>query len=184
VTPFKVNTTLNDGTPVLIRSLGPQDKEDILTGFERLSPHSRYLRYSSGGVKLTPVDLDAMTCGDETKCLSIGAADLNRSEHYGIGLARYMICEDEPGFAEIAMVVIDEYQRRGLGSLMLDIMITIAKKNGIQAFCGYLLPENRVMIHLLRRVNAELRYTDDGMIRMEMSLSNPLVSKRVNGFQV
>lgn len=170
---FEVQTTLDDGTPVLIRPLRPDDKEDILTGFQRLSPHSRYMRYSSAGAKLTPDDLDTLTCQDEQKCLALGAADLSKPGHYGMGVARYMRCEDEPESAEIAMVIVDEYQNRGLGSLMLDLLIAIARKSGFRNLCGYVLSENRAMIRMLRRVNAQLTHLDGGMLRIDI----PLVAK-------
>ena len=167
---FKVYTVLDDGTPVLIRTLQPEDKLSIVEGFERISPHSRYLRYSSAGAKLTPADLDILTCTDETKCLSLGASDLNHSEHYGIGLARYIICKDEPDTAEIAMVVVDDYQGRGLGALLLDLLITIARKNGIQSLRAYVLRENHAMIRLLKRVNAQFRHLEGGMIQVDIPL--------------
>ncbi len=167
---FQVYTTLEDGTPILIRPLQPEDKDDILSGFERISPHSRYLRYSSAGAKLTADDLDTLTCDDETRCLALGAADLSKPGMHGMGVARYVRCDDEPNCAEIAMVVVDEYQGRGLGSLLLDLLIAIARKNGFDALCGYVLPENRTMVRMLRRVNATLKHLPGGIIRMDIPL--------------
>lgn len=170
---FQVHTTLDDGTPTLIRPLQPGDKQDILTGFEKISPHSRYLRYSSAAAKLTNDDLETLTCTDETQCLALGAADLSKPGMHGMGVARYVRCDDEPNCAEIAMVVVDEYQGRGLGTLMLDLLITIARKNGFESLCGYVLPENRSMLRMLRRVNATLKHLPGGIIRMDI----PLVTK-------
>ena len=178
---FQVHTTLDDDTPILIRPLRPEDKDSILEGFERISPHSRYLRYSSASTKLTPSDLEALTCTSKTTCLSIGACDLNFSENYGIGVARYMLCEDEPDTAEIAMVVVDEYQGRGLGSLFLDLLITIARKNGIHKLCVYVLSENRSMIRMLRRVNATIRHLEGGMMRIDIPLVNQVQSRKAVG---
>lgn len=171
---FQVHTTLDDGTPILIRPLQPEDKENILDGFEKISPHSRYLRYNSAGAKLTADDLDTLTCTDAKRCLALGAADLSKPGLHGMGVARYMVSEEDPNTAEIAMVILDEYHGRGLGSLMLDLLITIARKNGFQTLCGYVLPENRAMIRMLRRVQARLEYQSYGDIRMEI----PLASKR------
>ncbi|MBN1480373.1 GNAT family N-acetyltransferase [candidate division KSB1 bacterium] len=178
---FQVQTTLDDGTPVLIRPLRPEDHDDILSGFQRLSPHTRYLRYSSVSAKLTPDDLNTLICQDETKCLALGAADLRRPGHYGMGVARYMRCDEEPNTAEIAIVVVDEYQGRGLGSLMLDLLITIARKNGFHTLSGYVLAENRAMIRMLKRVHAHFRSLDGGMIRIDIPLLESSQLKKVVG---
>jgi GNAT superfamily N-acetyltransferase len=171
---FQVHTTLDDGTPTLIRPLRPEDKNDILNGFEKISPHSRYLRYSSAGSKLTSDDLETLTCTDEKRCLALGAADLSKQGMHGMGVARYILSDDDPDSAEIAMVILDEYQGRGLGSLMLDLLITIARKNGFQSLCGYVLPENRSMLRMLRRVSAIIKHEPGGVIRIDI----PLVDRR------
>ncbi len=179
---FQVHTSLDDGTPTLIRPLRTEDRGDILAGFQRISPHSRYLRYSSAGAKLTNDDLDTLTCTDEKKCLALGAVDLSMPGHYGMGVARYIACEDEPGTAEIAIVIVDEYQGRGLGSLMLDLLITIARKNGFTSLCGYVLPENRAMIRLLKKVNATLNHETGGIIRIDIPLVNEPQKKVAVGY--
>ena len=92
-----------------------------------------------------------------------------------------MMCENEPHTAEIAIVVVDEYQGRGLGSLLLDLLITIARKNGLDALCGYVLPENRAMIRLLKRVNGVFFHLDGGFIRVDIPLFAQIGAKRVVG---
>jgi len=167
---FELHTKLDDETPVLIRPLRPEDKDSIMEGFERISLHSRYLRYSSSSARLTPEDLEILTCQDEKKYFALGACDLSRPGLYGIGIARYVMCDDEPNTAEIAVVVVDEYQGRGLGSLLLDLLITIARKNGIHSLRGYVLTENRAMIRLLKRVNGTFRQLDYSTFRIDISL--------------
>lgn len=178
---FEVRTTLDDGTPVLIRPLQPNDKEDILSGFQRISPHSRYLRYNSVAAKLTEDDLNTLTCPNEQQCLALGAADLSKPGLYGMGVARYMRCSDEPKTAEIAIVVVDEYQGRGLGSLMLDLLIAIARKNGFLNLCGYVLSENRAMIRMLKRVHADFTHFAGGMFRIDIPLVDKARQKMVVG---
>ena len=167
---FKVFTRLADGTLVLVRPLQPGDRDSILEGFQRISPHSRYLRYNSVRSALTAEELDTLTCPDEAHCLALGAADLGKSSLYGIGVARYMICQDEPYTAEFAIVIVDEYQGRGLGSFMLDLLIGQARKHGLHTLCGYILPENRAMIRMLKRVKAIIHQPEGGMIRADIPL--------------
>jgi RimJ/RimL family protein N-acetyltransferase len=177
---IKVFTRLDDGTLVLIRPLQPGDRDSILEGFQRISPHSRYLRYSSARTTLTKEELDTLTCPDDGHCLALGAADLDKSSHYGIGVARYMACKDEPHTAELAIVIVDEYQGRGLGSFMLNLLISNARQNGFHTLCGYVLPENRAMLRMLRRAHAVFRYLDGGMIRADIPLlSTPSNAKKI-----
>jgi RimJ/RimL family protein N-acetyltransferase len=167
---YEIHTKLDDGTPILIRPLRPDDKESIKEGFERISQHSRYLRYLSSGAKLTDEDLELLTCADPKKGLALGVCDLTYPVLYGIAVARYVMCDDEPDTAEIAIVIVDEYQRRGLGSILLKLIVELARDNHVRSLCGYVLPENRAMIHLLKQVNATFKSMGRSMFRIDIPL--------------
>jgi acetyltransferase len=72
------------------------------------------------------------------------------AEHI-LGVARY---DRAPGTdtAEVAVAVVDEYQRRGIGAGLLSLLCQVAREHGIRHFSLVVLPENQSMIGLLRRL--------------------------------
>jgi acetyltransferase len=64
--------------------------------------------------------------------------------------------ERDPESAEFAVTVIDEYQNRGLGKLLLDMLIRAARDNGIMTLVGYVLEDNEPMLSLLRHYGCSL----------------------------
>jgi hypothetical protein len=69
----------------------------------------------------------------------------------GVGVARFVRLADRPDVAEAAVVVVDELQGRGLGSLLLRALTTAARLRGVAHFRAEVLPENQPMRDLLQR---------------------------------
>lgn len=178
---FQVNTILESNIPILIRILQPEDKELIKEGFSKLSARTRFLRYHSASIKLTNQDLDRLTQNNQKNCLAIGACDLTTQTPRGMGVARYISYEESPDKAELAVVVVDEYQGKGLGSLLLDLLIALARQNGINILYAHVMPENSTMIKMLRKYNAQFIYLGDILIRADISLNGAAYKKKVVG---
>lgn len=85
-------------------------------------------------------------------------------------MARYVRLPDEPEVAEAAVTVIDESQRRGLGTLLLEALGAVALENGIVRFLGYVLTENRALRELVRKEGVPLGYDSPGLLRAEVDL--------------
>jgi ribosomal protein S18 acetylase RimI-like enzyme len=68
-----------------------------------------------------------------------------------VGVARYDRAQ-KTDVAEVAVAVIDEFQRRGLGSLLLAELARVGRSHGITTFTLIVLPENREMLGLLRKM--------------------------------
>ena len=88
----------------------------------------------------------------------------------GLGVARYVRSKPEPGVAEAAITVIDEYQGRGLGTLLLALLATVARAAGITAFRAYVLQDNVRMRTLLDQLGAETTMDSPGTLRMDVRL--------------
>jgi acetyltransferase len=86
-------------------------------------------------------------------------------------LARYIRLKLDPDIAELATSVTDEYQGRGVGSILLDLLIEHAKENGIRILCGYVLKSNKPMIKLLERRNFKHIKDEDGSLRYDLHLN-------------
>jgi GNAT superfamily N-acetyltransferase len=163
------NLRLRDGSHVLVRPVRPDDKPLFVAGFERLSDESRYLRFMGHKKALSLRDLEFFTELDHADHEAIGALDPFTGE--GLAVARYMRHREDRHLAEAAVVVLDEWQGKGLGSLLLDRLVQRARAQGIERFCASLFTDNRAMLALFQRIG-ELEVVDHegGTIAISVSL--------------
>lgn len=165
-----VVVSLQDGTRVLIRPVVPGDKERFVDGFARLSPRSRYRRFMSPLDELSPEVLRYFTEVDYVDPFAYVALLADDPDRKGMGVARYVRLPEEPRVAEAAVTVVDEYQGRGLGTLLLDALGAVALENGIDRFRGYALEENRPILDLLAGAGADVALDSPGVYRLEVDL--------------
>jgi RimJ/RimL family protein N-acetyltransferase len=152
------DVTLADGTRLLIRPIVPGDADALADAFERLSPLSRYRRFFTPMTRLSSTMLRALTEIDYVDRFAWVAFACEDERTHLVGVSRY-IRLDDPQTAEVAVVVVDPYQGRGIGTLLLDALVLEALRGGICRFHGSLLAENRPMRTLLE--GAEARFTRD-----------------------
>jgi GNAT superfamily N-acetyltransferase len=147
--------TLNDSTLVRIRPIQPADAFRLRRMFDRLSPESVYQRF------FAPV-----TRGRSAALMHLAGVDheLHESlvaESGGeiLGVARFDGRHGEQD-AEVAVIVEDAYQDRGLGTLLLHQLARVAARRGLSAFRAVVLGENRAALRFLRRLSpdAEVRF--------------------------
>lgn len=170
--PFEV--TLRDGTRALIRLLVPADRERLEQGFARLSPASRYLRFHSQIKVLSDAQLRYFTEIDYRDHVAWGALEADAPDQPGMGVARYVRLESQPDVAEGAITVLDEYQGRGVGTVLLGVLIRSARANGIATLRNYVLVDNASMLHLFADLGATRAYDGDGVYRVDVPLPDDL----------
>jgi len=152
---------LRDGTPVRIRPIAPEDKDRLAEGMRNLSPQSRYRRFFSSIETLDPALLRHLTeidYVDHFAWLALSGAGEHASP---LGVGRYIRLPEQPDAAEIAITVGDEYQGRGLGTLLLDLLGLVAQEHGIREFVAVVLPENSPMRDLLRAAGIDMAWDPD-----------------------
>jgi GNAT superfamily N-acetyltransferase len=171
---------LRDGTPVRLRPILSQDKAEVVQAFERLSLQSRYQRFFSPLRELSPSLLAYLTDIDYVDHFAYGAFAIAQPEPALIGVARYIRLAVEPQSAEVAIAVIDDYHRRGLGKQLLYALAGVAIENGIGRFLGNTLWENRPMLELLRQANAQMTPEGSGVLRFAVDLSQIPERMKVN----
>lgn len=132
---------------VEIRSIEPTDKQVLLGGFERLSDRSRYRRFLAPQGRLSARELRYFTEVDHHDHEALVAIDPATGE--GVGVARYVRSERDPASAELAIAVVDDWQRRGVGSRLTSALVERARAEGISRFTAILLAENDDMLRLL-----------------------------------
>jgi GNAT superfamily N-acetyltransferase len=161
---------LRDGSSVEIRPLGPDDKAGLAAGFERLSELSRYRRFMSPTSRLTSEQLAYLTEVDHRDHEALVAID--PSGRHGLAIARYVRSEENPREAEAAVAVADDWQRRGLGTILLRQLAVRALDEGITCFRGLVLKDNDAVRRLLETLG-EVREREAGEDTIEVALQIP-----------
>ncbi|HEV8421209.1 MAG TPA: GNAT family N-acetyltransferase [Actinomycetota bacterium] len=170
----RVEGRLRDGTPFLVRPIGPTDRNLIRQGFQDLSEESRRRRFLVPTSTLTEDDLDYLTRLDYWDHFAWGAVRSDRPTE-GMGVARYIRLRNEPAVAEAAVTVVDEYQRRGLGTYLLGLLTAAALTAGISTFRAYVLEENVPMRKLLEGLGARAEFDSPGILCMDIPLEPELM---------
>ena len=168
--PSPMRATLRDGTPVLLKAIGPEDRAGLAAGFARLSARSRRQRFLAPVHRLSQRQLRYLTELDYDDHMAWGAADLSAAPVRGAGVARYVRLADDPASAEVAVTVIDAYQGRGLGTLLLTLLARSAAANGIESFCGTVADDNGPMLGLLERAGAAIETLADRSAAVSVAL--------------
>jgi ribosomal protein S18 acetylase RimI-like enzyme len=152
-TPADRHFSLRDGSEVLIRRVRGTDAPLLADGFARLSLSSRWMRFLIAKQELSPAELHYLTEVDHHDHEALGALD--EAEGRGVGIARYIRLPADPQAAEVAITVVDEWQRLGLGTVLLAQLSVRARAEGIHRFTALVAAENDAGLRLLRRANAQ-----------------------------
>ncbi|MGH9118188.1 MAG: GNAT family N-acetyltransferase [Acidimicrobiales bacterium] len=166
---------LRDGTKVMVRPLEASDRDALARGFAQLSPSSRRLRFFSPVDALTPAQLDYLTDVDHERHDAIGAIliDDAGAPGEGVGVGRWIRLDDDPRKAEIAVTVLDEYQGRGIGTLLIGTLAQRAIDRGVETFVAQVLWENIGWLESLRSIGARVEPDEAGVARIEFDLNLP-----------
>lgn len=135
---------------MLVRTLRPDDGPGLAEGFEQLSETSRYRRFFAVKPHLSDQTLAHFTHVDhhDHEALVAVAPDSGQL----VGVARFIRKPAEPDQAEVAVTVIDAWQRRGLGAALLRELARRAAEEGIGHFTAEILAENQPMLTLAHRL--------------------------------
>lgn len=125
------NEKLRDGTAVLIRPIRPEDAERERLFIESLSPESRYFRFLEGMRTPSPELIKKLTNIDQQRDAAFVALIGSDAAQRQIGVARYSL-EKDGRSCECAVSVSDDFQRKGLGTLLMRHLLETARARGIQ----------------------------------------------------
>jgi GNAT superfamily N-acetyltransferase len=137
--------SLRDGARVRVRPIAPEDRDALAEGFARLSAESRFRRFLSPKNELSERDLDVLTRVDHHDHEALVALEATTGE--GVGVARFVRTGADR--AEPAIVVADDWQGRGVGTLLLGALVERAREEGIRTFTATLLASNAAARSLL-----------------------------------
>jgi len=143
---------LSEGTKVHLRPIVPEDEVLLHEAVAAMSERTVYFRFLSPIKRMSDALAHRLAVVDYNDRFALVATTHRPTGSERIvGVARY---DRAPGtdVAEVAVAVIDEFQRRGLGSILLTSLARVGRQHGIKTFQLIVLPENREMLSLLRRM--------------------------------
>ena len=161
---------LRDGSEVVIRQIENGDAPLLADGFARLSNESRRLRFLTGKPNLTPAELLYFTDVDHHDHEALGA--MSPLDGRGLGIARYIRHAEDLGGAEIAVTVIDEWQRRGLATELLSRLADRGRQEGIRHFTALVAVDNAAVGGMLHDIRTGVRivHSESGTAEYEITL--------------
>lgn len=163
---YGVRAKLLDGRAVRLRFLQPADRDRVRTGFQDLSRHTIHLRFMAQKSGLSEQELDLLTHPDLDRHVCLAVELDQDGEATGVGLGRYAVdLGSDPLTAEFGLVVADQFQGLGAGTLLLRQLCEIARRQGICCLRGVMLAENQPMLEVLQNLGIpiSLSEVEDGL---------------------
>ncbi len=150
--------TLRDGTSVTLRPVRPDDARRLQTAFKRLSRQSIYLRFLDQRTELSDREAQRLAGVDQQTHVALAATIMQDNEEHIIGVARYAIINpSQADTAEAAVIVIDEFQGRGLGTILVQRLVAYAQTHGIRAFLATVHYSNAEILRFIERSRLPLK---------------------------
>ena len=169
---------LTDGSTVEIRPARPGDAEDVRAMHAAMSPDNLYLRFFS----LNPLNAEREA---KRVCRQPGpdhAALLAWLGDRLVGVASYERTS-KPGAADVAFAVPDDMHGKGIATLLLEHLISIAQERGVHAFTGEALAENTPMLTVFADAGLPVRRRmSDGVVHMEFPLPEGDADPNLDGY--
>lgn len=165
---YAVGEVLRDGSPIRIRAITPADKDLLFAHFSGLSQDSRYTRFFGAKRTLTRDELARLTELDFDDQVGLTATLIEDGKERFIGVGRYFRLQDRTR-AEVAFAVLDEYQGRGIATLLLEHLRRIAHQSGIVEFSAEVMASNRHMLDVFRESGFQDHSSNqDGIVRVSL----------------
>ena len=146
---YSESETLRDGSRITIRSLRHHDRDDFIAAAKRASSESIYRRFFAPRQEFSDAEVSFFVDVDFIKHVALIAVDENGEQPEIVGGGRYVV--GAAGQAELAFMVIDQYQGKGIGQALLCHLIAIAKKNGVRELIADVLADNMAMLKVFER---------------------------------
>jgi acyl-CoA synthetase (NDP forming)/GNAT superfamily N-acetyltransferase len=167
---WEADVVLSDGGTVHLRPITPDDGEKLLEFHGRLSERTRYFRYFGPYPRIPQRDLERFSTVDHHDRVAIVA--LLGDDIVAVGRFDRLNKGDAEGdSAEVAFVVEDAHQGRGLGSILLEHLAAAAREVGLSKFEAEVLAENGQMVRVFRDAGYQVsRAFDEGVLHLEFAI--------------
>jgi GNAT superfamily N-acetyltransferase len=170
---FERQHLLSDGTPLTVRPIRPDDQQQLGEMFAEMSEESLYQRFISAPRAVDPALLREFCRIDYDEAMALVATLQIEERDTIVGEARY-VREAETDFADVAVAVVDSYQGRGIGQILVRSLAEVARARGLSGFTGEALAANTVIIHVFHAAGLSVGTTQRGGIyRLRVTWEQP-----------
>ncbi|MGH9800325.1 MAG: GNAT family N-acetyltransferase [Blastocatellia bacterium] len=152
---FFRDVVLRDGAALRMRFLQQTDREGLVALFKRCSPETIRYRFLRMVTSLPDSQLDILVAADGRRHVALVITPEDDDEKI-VAVGRYFVLEDRPTAAEVSFLVEDAFQRRGIGTILLDALAELARDHGIERFAADVLADNRTMLSVFRKAGYTL----------------------------
>ena len=145
---------LRNGRSVEIRALKPNDHTDLIAAVGRTSAQSLYRRFFGVRRNFTQQEIEYFLNVDFVNHVALVAVVEEGGRPVIVGGGRYVVLQ--PGKAEIAFAVVDQYQGQGIGATLMRHLAAIARDAGLKELIAEVLPENISMLKVFEKSGLRL----------------------------
>ena len=183
---WEADVVVADGGTVHLRPIEPSDADALVKFHAGLSARTRYLRYFSAYSRIPERDLYRFTHVDHHDRVALVAwlgdeiIAVGRYERTAPGPSSAEASSKLPSEAEVAFVVADAHQGRGIGSVLLEHLAAAARESGIARFTALVLAENDAMIRVFREAGYQTtRHVEYGEVTLEFDIDETALTEEV-----
>jgi RimJ/RimL family protein N-acetyltransferase len=162
--------TLRDGRPLNIRALRPGDQAELLTAVDRTSAKSLYRRFFGAKRYFSDKEIAFFVNVDFINHVALVAVVEEDGRPTIVGGGRYVVVQ--PGQAELAFAVVDQYQGQSIGAALMRHLIVIARHAGLAELIADVLPDNIAMLKVFEKCGLHVSTRREaGTVRVALQLT-------------
>jgi RimJ/RimL family protein N-acetyltransferase len=159
---FSVIDTLRNGREIEIRAQRPQDRKDLEAAIVRMSDESLYRRFFVAKRRFSEPEAEHFLNIDFVNHVALVAVTHENSKQAIVGAGRYIVLE--PGTAEVAFSVVDEYQGQGIGAALMRHLSSIARQVGLNKLIAEVLASNGAMLKVFETSGLQMSMRREGSV--------------------
>jgi acyl-CoA synthetase (NDP forming)/RimJ/RimL family protein N-acetyltransferase len=166
---WEADVLLRDGRTAHLRPIIPEDAEGLVEFYAQVSSESKYYRFFAPMPTLSDRDVQRFTTVDYHDRVAFVMTVAKKI----IGVGRYDVTEKGPQStrAEVAFLVQDAHQGRGIAQLLLEHLAQAGRERGVRRFVAEVLPDNRRMIQVFREQGYQVKGGwDEGVMHLEFDI--------------
>ncbi|EME98433.1 GNAT family N-acetyltransferase [Streptomyces mobaraensis NBRC 13819 = DSM 40847] len=171
---WEADVVLRDGGTTRVRPITPDDVQRLVSFYEQVSDESKYYRFFAPYPRLSDRDLHRFTHHDYNDRVGLAATiggEFIATVRYDRIDSRGRPAHEPTDEAEVAFLVQDAHQGRGVASALLEHIAAVARERGIRRFAAEVLPANTKMIKVFTDAGyTQKRSFEDGVVRLELDL--------------
>lgn len=160
--------TLRDGARLHLRPVRPDDKDLLAGALPFISAENLYRRFFMPVARLSAQQLRFLTEVDQVHHVAWLALAVDNPEQPLAGVCRCVQFSDQPEIAESALLVVDDWQHRGVGTLLLATLSVVAAHHGITTLRSFALEENLPFLNTMMRLGARSRWEYANVRRVDL----------------